>query len=125
MRIVLRKKIDIIEINGQLRQIVKEIPYTILEEGLSHHNLLKKGFEPDQIALTQDGEVVLLRDQDLNTDFLTKSELIKRKNQLSKRWTDVGDYYEMIISKIQSYERELKLEKLLNEPIQESEDIWI
>ena len=98
--------------------VLVDVYYQLLEEGISYPKLLKEGYEPDKIVLTEIGEVVLLRDEDFEPNVITKSDLIKKLE-----FTDFYVYYTGLVNKIQSYERELKLEKLLNEPHEESEDI--
>ena len=107
--------------------VLVDVYYQLLEEGISYPKLLKEGYEPDKIVLTEIGEVVLLRDEDFEPNVITKSDLIKKLEFTEKyhRNSDFYVYYTGLVNKIQSYERELKLEKLLNEPHEESEDIWI
>ena len=109
--------------------VLVDVYYQLLEEGISYPKLLKEGYEPDKIVLTERGEVVLLRDEDFEPNVIKKSDLIKKLEFTEKYHRNSTDndfyvYYTRLINKIQSYERELKLEKLLNEPIGES-DIWI
>ena len=110
--------------------VLVDVYYQLLEEGISYPKLLKEGYEPDKIVLTEIGEVVLLRDEDFEPNVITKSDLIQKLEFTEKYHRNSTDndfyiYYTGLVNKIQSYERELKLEKLLNEPIGESEDIWI
>ena len=110
--------------------VLVDVYYQLLEDGISYSRLLKEGYEPDKIVLTEGGEVVLLRDEDFEPNVITKSDLIQKlENAMRYHKNSNSDdfyvYYTGLVNKIQSYERELKLEKLLNEPIQKSEDIWI
>ena len=108
--------------------VLVDVYYQLLEEGISYPKLLKEGYEPDKIVLTEIGEVVLLRDEDFEPNVITKSDLIKKLAEKYHRNSTDNDfyvYYTRLVNKIKSYERELKLEKLLNEPHEESEDIWI
>jgi hypothetical protein len=131
MRYIVREKRVVIEDCGKLVGVkLVDVYYQLLEDGISYQRLLKEGYEPDKIVLTEGGEVVLLRDEDFEPNVITKSDLIK-KLKLTERYhknstsDDFYIYYTGLVNKIQSYERDLKLEKFLNEPIQESEDIWI
>lgn len=130
MKYIVRKERVIIEDCGKLVGTIVDVYYRLLEDGLSYPRLLKEGYEPDKIVLTEGGEVVLLRDEDFEPNVIRKSDLIQKlENTMRYHKNSTGDdfyvYYTGLVNKIQSYERELKLEKLLNEPIQESEDIWI
>jgi|LakMenE01Jun11ns_1017448.scaffolds.fasta_scaffold8581592_1 hypothetical protein len=131
MKYIVRQERVIIEDCGKLVGVnVVDVYYQLLEDGISYPKLLKEGYEPDKIVLTESGEVVLLRDEDFEPNVIKKSDLIQ-KLEITSRYhknstnDDFYIYYTGLVNKIQSYERELKLEKLLNEPIQESEDIWI
>ena len=131
MKYIVRQERVIIEDCGKLVGVnVVDVYYQLLEDGISYPKLLKEGYEPDKIVLTEIGEVVLLRDEDFEPNVITKSDLIQKLEFTEKYHRNSTDndfyiYYTGLVNKIQSYERELKLEKLLNEPIQESEDIWI
>lgn len=130
MKYIVRKEKVIIEDCGKLVGAIVDVYYQLLEDGISYPRLLKEGYEPDSIVLTESGEVVLLRDEDFDPSVITKSDLIQRlENTRRYHKNSTADdfyiYYTGLVNKIQSYERELKLEKLLNEPIQKSEDIWI
>lgn len=130
MNYIVRRKRILVEDGIRFGLNVVDVYYQLLEDGISYPGLLKEGYEPDKIVLTERGEVVLLRDEDFEPNVITKSDLIQkcfwlkniRKNSTND---DFYIYYTGLVNKIQSYERELKLEKLLNEPIGESEDIWI
>jgi len=131
MKYIVREKRVVIEDCGKLVGVnLVDVYYQLLEDSISYQRLLKEGYEPDKIVLTEGGEVVLLRDEDLDHNVITKSDLIQ-KLENTKRYhknsttDEFYVYYTGILNKIQSYERDLKLEKFLNEPIQESEDIWI
>ena len=131
MKYIVRQERVIIEDCGKLVGVnVVDVYYQLLEDGISYPKLLKEGYDPDKIVLTESGEVVLLRDEDFEPNVIKKSDLIQ-KLEITSRYhknstnDDFYIYYTGLVNKIQSYERELKLEKLLNEPIQESEDIWI
>ena len=131
MKYIVRQERVIIEDCGKLVGVnVVDVYYQLLEDGIIYPKLLKEGYEPDKIVLTESGEVVLLRDEDFEPNVIKKSDLIQ-KLEITSRYhknstnDDFYIYYTGLVNKIQSYERELKLEKLLNEPIQESEDIWI
>ena len=130
MKYIVRRKRILIEDGIRFGLNVVDVYYQLLEEGISYPRLLKEGYEPDKIVLTEGGEVVLLRDEDFEPNVITKSDLIQklentRRYHKNSNSDDFYVYYTGLVNKIQSYERELKLEKLLNEPIQESEDIWI
>ncbi len=130
MKYIVRKERVIIEDCGKLVGAIVDVYYQLLEDGISYQKLLKEGYEPDKIVLTEGGEVVLLRDEDFDPNVITKSDLIQKLENTRRYHTkganeDFYVYYTGLVNKIQSYERELKLEKLLNEPIGESEDIWI
>lgn len=130
MKYIVRRKRILIEDGIRFGLNVADVYYQLLEEGISYPRLLKEGYEPDKIVLTESGEVVLLRDEDFEPNVITKSDLIQKlENTMRYHKNSNSDdfyvYYTGLVNKIQSYERELKLEKLLNEPIQESEDIWI
>ena len=130
MKYIVRRKRILIEDGIRFGLNVVDVYYQLLEEGISYPRLLKEGYEPDKIVLTESGEVVLLRDEDFEPNVITKSDLIQKlENTMRYHKNSNSDdfyvYYTGLVNKIQSYERELKLEKLLNEPIQESEDIWI
>ena len=130
MKYIVRKERVIIEDCGKLVGAIVDVYYQLLEDGISYQKLLKEGYEPDKIVLTEGGEVVLLRDEDFEPNVITKSDLIQKLENTRIYHTkgendDFYIYYTGLVNKIQSYERELKLEKLLNEPIGESEDIWI
>ena len=130
MKYIVRRKRILIEDGIRFGLNVVDVYYQLLEEGISYPRLLEGGYEPDKIVLTESGEVVLLRDEDFEPNVITKSDLIQKlENTRRYHKNSTGDdfyiYYTGLVNKIQSYERELKLEKLLNEPIQESEDIWI
>ena len=130
MKYIVRRKRILIEDGIRFGLNVADVYYQLLEEGISYPRLLKEGYEPDKIVLTESGEVVLLRDEDFEPNVITKSDLIQKLESTRRYHTkgandDFYIYYTGLVNKIQSYERELKLEKLLNEPIQESEDIWI
>jgi hypothetical protein len=125
MKYIVRQERVIIEDCGKLVGVnVVDVYYQLLEDGISYPKLLKEGYEPDKIVLTEIGEVVLLRDEDFEPNVITKSDLIQ-KLEITSRYhknstnDDFYIYYTGLVNKIQSYER------LLNEPIQESEDIWI
>ena len=130
MKYIVRRERIVIEDGIRFGLNLVDVYYQLLEDGISYPKLLKEGYEPDKIVLTEGGEVVLLRDEDFEPNVITKSDLIQ-KLEMTKRYhknstnDDFYIYYTELVNKIQSYERELKLEKLLNEPIQESEDIWI
>ncbi len=131
MKYIVREKRVVIEDCGKLVGVnLVDVYYQLLEDSISYQRLLKEGYEPDKIVLTEGGEVVLLRDEDLDHNVITKSDLIQ-KLENTKRYhknsttDEFYVYYTGILNKIQSYERDLKLEKFLNEPIQENEDIWI
>ena len=128
MKYIVRRKRILIEDGIRFGLNVVDVYYQLLEEGISYPRLLKEGYEPDKIVLTESGEVVLLRDEDFEPNVITKSDLIQklestRRYHKNSNSDDFYIYYTGLVNKIQSYERELKLEKLLNEPIQESEDI--
>ena len=130
MKYIVRRKRILIEDGIRFGLNLVDVYYQLLEEGLSYPRLLEGGYEPDKIVLTESGEVVLLRDEDFEPNVITKSDLIQklestRRYHKNSNSDDFYVYYTGLVNKIQSYERELKLEKLLNEPIQESEDIWI
>ena len=130
MKYIVRRKRILIEDGIRFGLNVVDVYYQLLEEGISYPRLLKEGYEPDKIVLSESGEVVLLRDEDFEPNVITKSDLIQKlENTMRYHKNSNSDdfyvYYTGLVNKIQSYERELKLEKLLNEPIQESEDIWI
>ncbi len=130
MKYIVRRKRILIEDGIRFGLNLVDVYYQLLEEGISYPRLLEGGYEPDKIVLTESGEVVLLRDEDFEPNVITKSDLIhKLENTMRYHKNSNSDdfyvYYTGLVNKIQSYERELKLEKLLNEPIQESEDIWI
>ena len=130
MKYIVRRKRILIEDGIRFGLNVVDVYYQLLEDGISYPRLLKEGYEPDKIVLTEGGEVVLLRDEDFEPNVITKSDLIQKlENTMRYHKNSNSDdfyvYYTGLVNKIQSYERELKLEKLLNEPIQESEDIWI
>lgn len=130
MKYIVRRKRILIEDGIRFGLNVVDVYYQLLEEGISYPKLLKEGYEPDKIVLTESGEVVLLRDEDFEPNVITKSDLIQklestRRYHKNSTADDFYIYYTGLVNKIQSYERELKLEKLLNEPIGESEDIWI
>ena len=130
MKYIVRRKRILIEDGIRFGLNLVDVYYQLLEEGISYPRLLEGGYEPDKIVLTESGEVVLLRDEDFEPNVITKSDLIHKLENTRRYHTkgandDFYIYYTGLVNKIQSYERELKLEKLLNEPIQESEDIWI
>jgi hypothetical protein len=130
VKYIVRRKRILIEDGIRFGLNLVDVYYQLLEEGISYPRLLEGGYEPDKIVLTESGEVVLLRDEDFEPNVITKSDLIhKLENTMRYHKNSNSDdfyvYYTGLVNKIQSYERELKLEKLLNEPIQESEDIWI
>ena len=130
MKYIVRRKRILIEDGIRFGLNLVDVYYQLLEEGISYPRLLEGGYEPDKIVLTESGEVVLLRDEDFEPNVITKSDLIQKlENTMRYHKNSNSDdfyvYYTGLVNKIQSYERELKLEKLLNEPIQESEDIWI
>ena len=130
MKYIVRKERVIIEDCGKLVVAIVDVYYQLLEDGISYQKILKEGYEHDKIVLTEGGEVVLLRDEDFEPNVITKSDLIQKLVNTRIYHTkgandDFYIYYTGLVNKIQSYERELKLEKLLNEPIGESEDIWI
>ncbi len=130
MKYIVRRKRILIEDGIRFGLNLVDVYYQLLEEGISYPRLLEGGYEPDKIVLTESGEVVLLRDEDFEPNVITKSDLIHKLENTRRYHTkgandDFYIYYTGLVNKIQSYERELKLEKLLNEPIKESEDIWI
>lgn len=130
MKYIVRRKRILIEDGIRFGLNLVDVYYQLLEEGISYPRLLEGGYEPDKIVLTESGEVVLLRDEDFEPNVITKSDIIHKLENTRRCHTkgsndDFYIYYTGLVNKIQSYERELKLEKLLNEPIQESEDIWI
>ena len=130
MKYIVRRKRILIEDGIRFGLNVVDVYYQLLEDGISYQKLLKEGYEHDKIVLTEGGEVVLLRDEDFEPNVITKSDLIQKLENTRIYHTkgendDFYIYYTGLVNKIQSYERELKLEKLLNEPIGESEDIWI
>lgn len=79
MKYIVRRERVIIEDCGKLVGVnVVDVYYQLLEDGISYPKLLKEGYEPDKIVLTEIGEVVLLRDEDFEPNVITKSDLIKK-----------------------------------------------
>lgn len=106
--------------------------FEILEEGLSIQSSLKAGFEPDTLVRKNNGEILLLRDEDRGKAILNKEDIIKDINsyQVLKRDPiklamnrEYLDYFTMILNKMVSYERDARIDSLLNKE-EEIQNNW-
>jgi hypothetical protein len=103
--------------NGVDIKISKEF-VTILEDGLSHQNLLKSGFVPDKIVMDQNKNIFLLRDEDRYEDYLSLEDVKKSYNSTidDSIWknetfrSELENYYKMILDKMISYDRDSKID---------------
>lgn len=92
--------------------------FQVLEEGLTTQISLKAGFEPDTLVINSLGEIVLLRDEDRHRTILNKEDI---KSTLSTIHPESFDYYNMILNKMISYERDARIDNLLKK----EEEEWI
>ena len=106
--------------------------FEILEEGLSIQSSLKAGFEPDTLVRKTNGEILLLRDEDRGKTILNKEDIIKDIDsyQVLKRDPiklamnhEYLDYFTMILNKMVSYERDARIDSLLNKE-EEIQNNW-
>ena len=127
MRYLIKEMREVVVINNL--PCVKKWQETleILEEGLS----LKAGFKPDTLVRRNNGEILLLRDEDRGKTIFNKEDIIKDINsyQVLKRDPiklemnqEYLDYFTMILNKMLSYERDYKIDILLNK---DEEIKWI
>lgn len=95
--------------------------FQVLEEGLSTQSSLKAGFEPDTLVMNSLGEIVLLRDEDRGKTIFNKEDIISTLST-GRVALDVFpfDYYNMILNKMISYERDARIDNLLKK-----EEEWI
>jgi hypothetical protein len=106
--------------------------FEILEEGLSIQSSLKAGFEPDTLVRKNNGEILLLRDEDRGKTILNKEDIIKDINSYGVLKRDpiklamnheYLDYFTMILNKMVSYERDARIDSLLNKE-EEIQNNW-
>jgi hypothetical protein len=72
MRYIIKEIREVVLINN-LPHIKKwKETFEVLEEGLSTQSSLKAGFEPDTLVRRDNGEILLLRDEDRGKDILNK-----------------------------------------------------
>ena len=104
--------------------------FEVLEEVLSIQSSLKSGFGPDTLVRKNDGEILLLRDEDRGKTILNKEDIIKDINSYGVLKRDpiklamnheYLDYFTMILNKMVSYERDARIDNLLKKEEQE----WI
>lgn len=111
--------------------------FEVLEEVLSIQSSLKSGFGPDTLVRKNNGEILLLRDEDRGKTILNKEDIIKDINscgviagpgQFGKidpiklaMNHEYLDYFTMILNKMVSYERDARIDNLLKKEEQE----WI
>ncbi len=96
--------------------------FEVLEAGLSTQSSLKAGFEPDTLVRRDNGEILLLRDEDRGKDILNKEDVISDINSYIKLSAipnvlnnEYLDYLTMILNKMISYERDRKIDNILRE----------
>lgn len=94
--------------------------FQVLEEGLTYTVGLKWGFEPDTLVINSLGEIILLRDEDRYRTILNREDI---KSTLSTIRPESFDYYNMILNKMISYERDAIIDNLLKK--EEEEEEWI
>ena len=106
--------------------------FQVLEEGLTTQSSLKGGFEPDTLVRKNNGEILLLRDEDRGKTILNKEDIIKDIDsyQVLKRDPiklamnhEYLDYFTMILNKMVSYERDARIDSLLNKE-EEIQNNW-
>ena len=124
MRYIIKEMREVVLINN-LPHIKKwKETFEVLEEGLSTQSSLKAGFEPDTLVRRDNGETLLLRDEDRGKDILNKEDIISDINSYGvlKRDpiklpmnNDYIDYFNMILNKMISYERDRKIDNILRE----------
>jgi hypothetical protein len=104
--------------------------FEVLEEVLSIQSSLKSGFGPDTLVRKNNGEILLLRDEDRGKTILNKEDIIKDINSYGVLKRDpiklamnheYLDYFTMILNKMVSYERDARIDNLLKKEEQE----WI
>jgi hypothetical protein len=104
--------------------------FEVLEEVLSIQSSLKSGFGPDTLVRKNNGEILLLRDEDRGKTILNKEDIIKDINSYGVLKRDpiklamnheYLDYFTMILNKMISYERDARIDNLLKKEEQE----WI
>jgi hypothetical protein len=87
--------------------------FQVLEEGLKTQSSLKVGFEPDTLVMNSLEEIVLLRDEDRGKTIFNKEDvitIIKGTDGIE----EISGYYNMILNKMLSYERDARIDSLLN-----------
>ena len=94
--------------------------FQVLEEELSTQISLKAGFEPDTLVINSLGEIILLRDEDRGKTIFNKEDIITIINGLIGI-EEIGGYYNMILNKMISYERDARIDNLLKK----EEEEWI
>jgi hypothetical protein len=118
MRYIIKEMREVVLINN-LPHIKKwKETFEVLEAGLSTQSSLKAGFEPDTLVRRDNGEILLLRDEDRGKDILNKEDVISDINsyiKLSAIPNVLNDYLTMILNKMISYERDRKIDNILRE----------
>ena len=94
--------------------------FQVLEEGLTTQASLRAGFEPDTLVMNSLGEIILLRDEDRGKTIFNKEDIALLASRF-KINQEAFDYYNMILNKMISYERDARIDNLLKE----EEEEWI
>lgn len=97
--------------------------FQVLEEGLTTQSSLKGGFEPDTLVRKNNGEILLLRDEDRGKTILNKEDIIYSCRSYNWRNHEYLDYFTMILNKMVSYERDARIDSLLNKE-EEIQNNW-
>lgn len=119
MKYLVREMREVVVIDG-LPCIKKwNETFQVLEERLTTQSSLKSGFEPDTLVINSLGEIVLLRDEDRGKTIFNKEDIItiiKGTDGIE----EICGYYNMILNKMISYERDARIDNLLKK-----EEEWI
>ena len=124
MRYLIKEMREVVVINNLPCVRKWQETFEVLEEITPMQNDLKGGFEPDTLVRKNNGEILLLRDEDRSPRkiILSKEDIIKDINtyQVLKKGNRIPmnveylDYYNMILNKMLSYERDGRIDSLLN-----------
>ena len=115
MKYLVREMREVVVINNLPHIIKHQETFEVLEEGLTTQSSLKAGFEPDTLVRKNNGEILLLRDEDRGETIFNKEDIMFQKLTIIKDTNDeVFDYYNMILNKMVSYERDARIDSLLD-----------
>ncbi len=111
MKYLVREMREVVVINNLPHIIKHQETFEVLEEGLTTQSSLKAGFEPDTLVKKNNSEILLLRDEDRGETIFNKEDIITIIKDTND---EVFDYYNMILNKMVSYERDARIDSLLD-----------